>query len=102
MQSASAESLNACAVLQFQEADTANNILYGDVMRALSAHERPALRKDQTQWIQQRTRNCKQQHARDESLENWPALYHQCLTASTQSRKADLLHWLHHGEAPPR
>ena len=28
---------NACAVLDFQAADTANTILYGDVMRALSA-----------------------------------------------------------------
>lgn len=101
-QSSSADNRNACVVQRFQETDTANNILYGDVMRALSAHERPALRKDQTQWIQQRTRQCKQQHAGDEGQENWSSLYHQCLILATQSRRADLMHWLHHGEAPTR
>jgi hypothetical protein len=46
-QSTAVASLNACAVQHFQEVDTAQNILYADVMRALSAHERPALRQDQ-------------------------------------------------------
>ncbi len=35
------EETNACAVQVFQAADTEIAILYGDVMRALSAHERP-------------------------------------------------------------
>ena len=48
-QSTAVASLNACAVQHFQEVDTAQNILYADVMRALSAHERPALRQDHAQ-----------------------------------------------------
>ena len=42
------EQTNACAVQDFQAADTTISILYGDVMRALSAHERPQLRQEQT------------------------------------------------------
>lgn len=93
-------SQNACAVQRFQEVDTAQNILYADVMRALSAHERPALRQDQTAWSRSRTRDCKARHAEGESRPDWPARYHQCLTAATEARRAALMHWLHHGEAP--
>ena len=100
-QSTAVSSLNACAVQRFQEVDTAQNILYADVMRALSAHERPALRQDQTAWSRQRTRDCKARHAADEGRPDWPARYHQCLTATTEARRAALMHWLHHGEAPP-
>ena len=99
-QSTAVASLNACAVQRFQEVDTAQNILYADVMRALSAHERPALRQDQTDWSRSRTRDCKARHAEGESRADWPARYHQCLTATTEARRAALMHWLHHGEAP--
>jgi len=57
------EQTNACAVQAFQQADTDNNILYADVMRILSAHERPALRRDQNEWIRQRAATCKKQQA---------------------------------------
>ena len=100
-QSTAVSSLNACAVQRFQEVDTAQNILYADVMRALSAHERPALRQDQAAWSRQRTRDCKARHAADEDQSDWPARYHQCLTAATEARRTALMHWLHHGEAPP-
>ncbi|MCD2511797.1 lysozyme inhibitor LprI family protein [Comamonas endophytica] len=97
---ADAAARNACAVQDFQAADTANTILYGDVMRALSAHERPALRRDQSAWSRQRTQGCKAAHARDEALEDWPARLHHCLRQATEARRAALLHWLQHGEAP--
>lgn len=95
-------STNACAVQRFQQADTAQNILYADVMRALSAHERPGLRKDQTQWSRQRSLQCKAQHAADEGRDDWPQRLHDCLTLVTEQRRADLLHWLHAGQAPER
>lgn len=44
------EETNACAVQAFQAADTEIAVLYGDVMRALSAHERPQLRQEHTAW----------------------------------------------------
>lgn len=93
---------NACAMLDFQAADTANTILYGDVMRALSAHERPALRKDQSAWSRERITGCKAAHARDEALDDWPARYHHCLQQATEARRAALMHWLQNGEAPPK
>ena len=98
-QSSQPDSRNACAVQRFQEADTAQNILYGDVMRTLSAHERPALRKDQTAWNRQRTSQCKARHAADEVLADWPQRFHDCLTQATQQRRQALMHWLHRG--PP-
>ena len=91
---------NACAVLDFQAADTANTILYGDVMRALSAHERPALRRDQSAWARQRITGCKAAHAKEEALADWPARYHQCLRLTTEARRAALMHWLQNGQAP--
>ena len=56
----SVEETNACAVQAFQAADTEIAILYGDVMRALSAHERPQLRQEHTAWQRERTTRCKQ------------------------------------------
>ena len=94
-------SRNACAVQRFQQADSAQNILYGDVMRALSAHERPALRKAQSAWSRPRTSPCKARHASDEGRADWPQRLHDCLTQQTEARHATLRHWLHHGEAPP-
>jgi uncharacterized protein YecT (DUF1311 family) len=91
---------NACAVLAFQEADTALNILYGDVMRALSAHERPHLRTDQGMWNRNRVAQCKTSHRADEARGDWNALYHRCLVTKIDERRAVLMHWLHHGEAP--
>lgn len=91
---------NACAVQRYQEADTATQILYGDVMRALSAHERPALRQDQAAWQRTRAAQCKQAQRAAESRPEWPRLYHDCLTVHTQARRDALMHWLHHGEAP--
>ena len=93
--------VNACAVRDYQEADTALQILYGDVMRALSAHERPALRQDQQAWQRTRVTQCKQAQRAQEQRPEWPRLYHACLVAQTQARRQALMHWLHHGEAPP-
>ncbi|WP_284337607.1 lysozyme inhibitor LprI family protein [Comamonas sp. NoAH] len=99
-QSSNISSSNACAVQRFQQADTAQNILYGDVMRALSAHERPALRKDQAAWSRQRMQRCKAQHASDEGRADWPQRLHDCLTQATELRRQALMHWLHQERAP--
>ena len=80
-------SRNACAVQRFQQADSAQNILYGDVMRALSAHERPALRKDQSAWSRQRTSTCKARHAGDEG--RLSPLEQLLLTIDTELRVAE-------------
>ena len=90
---------NACAVQAFQQADTDNNILYGDVMRILSAHERPLLRRDQNDWIRQRAATCKKATDAQQAQPNWPKLYHECLVTEIGKRKKELMIWLHEG--PP-
>ena len=94
------EETNACAVQGYQQADTAIQILYGDVMRALSAHERPALRQDHAAWQRERVTHCKQTQRAAESRPEWPRLYPECLTAQTEARRGALMHWLHHGQKP--
>ncbi len=69
-------------------------------MRALSAHERPALRKDQSAWSRQRSQHCKAQHADAEGSPDWPQRLHDCLTQLTEQRRQALMHWLHEGRAP--
>jgi uncharacterized protein YecT (DUF1311 family) len=88
------EATNACAVKAYQETDTQIAILYGDVMRALSAHERPQLRQEHTAWQRDRITRCKQATRASESEPTWPRLYHECLTAETEARRRGLLRWL--------
>ena len=85
---------NACAVKAYQVADTQIAILYGDVMRALSAHERPQLRQEHTAWQRDRVTRCKQATRVSESEPEWPRLYHDCLTAETENRRRGLMRWL--------
>ena len=85
---------NACAVQTYQQTDTAIAILYSDVMRALSAHERPQLRQEQTAWQRERIMLCKQSTQATESTPEWPRLYHACLTAETEARRKGLMRWL--------
>ena len=85
---------NACAVQAFQAADTTIQILYEDVMRALSAHERPQLRQEHSAWRRERTALCKRETQPRETQPEGPRLFHECLTRVTQQRRAGLLRWL--------
>lgn len=88
---------NACAIKDFQQADSDHQILYGDVMRSLSAHERPALRKEQSEWSRQRITQCKQSSKAFEAQADWPSRYHQCLIQQIKARDSVLKRWLHQG-----
>ena len=90
----SVEETNACAVQAFQAADTEIAVLYGDVMRALSAHERPQLRQEHTAWLRARATQCKQATRATEQQAEGPRLYHECLTRETQQRRRGLMRWL--------
>lgn len=91
------QQINACAVKDFQQADADHNILYGDVMRSLSAHERPSLRKEQSDWSRQRITQCKQANKAFETQPDWPSRYHQCLVQQIKTRDVVLKRWLHEG-----
>ena len=86
--------VNACAVQSFQAADTTIAVLYGDVMRALSAHERPQLRQEHSSWQRERTARCKQATRTTEQQPDNPRIYHECLTRETQERRKGLMRWL--------
>lgn len=88
---------NACAIKAFQEADTDNQILYGDVMRAQSAHERPALRRNQNEWTRQRVQQCKKSQTAFEAQPDWPRRYHECLVQQIKARNTVIKQWLHQG-----
>ena len=86
--------VNACALQDFQTADTAIAVLYGDVMRALSAHERPQLRQEHGAWQRARTAQCKQATRSTEAQPDGPRIYHGCLVRETQERRRGLMRWL--------
>ena len=88
------EETNACAVRDYQEADTAIQIQYGDVMRALSAHERPQLRQEHSAWQRDRVARCKQATRATEQQPDGPRTYHECLTRETQQRRQGIMRWL--------
>jgi len=90
----SLDETNACAVQAFQAVDTEVAILYGDVMRALSAHERPLLRQEQSAWQRDRAVRCKKDTRTSESEPDWPRLYHECLKSETEARRRGLMRWL--------
>ena len=85
---------NACAVQAFQAADTTIALLYSDMMRALSAHERPQLRQEHSAWQRARTLRCKQATRATEQQPDAPQIYHECLTRETQARRQGLMRWL--------
>ena len=90
----SMDEMNACAVRDFQQADTAIQVLYGDVMRIQSAHERPSLRKEQTAWLRERDAICHKETAAQQARPEWPRLIHSCLTRETKARRAGLMRWM--------
>ena len=88
------EQVNACALRDFQAADTDIGVLYADVMRALSAHERPQLRREHTAWMQQRNAGCKQATRAFELQPDGQRRLHECMTEKTRERRSGLVRWL--------
>jgi len=95
------EQVNACALRASQAADTEIGVLYSDVMRALSATERPQLRREHSAWMQQRNAACRQATRAFEQQADRPRRYHECLTNRTQQRRQGLMRWLRQ-DAPAR
>lgn len=88
------DQVNACAMRDFRTADTAIGVLYGDVMRALAAHERPQLRREHSAWLKRRSADCKQATRSVEQQPEGPRRFHECLIEQTTARRAGLMRWL--------
>ena len=86
------EQVNACALRDFQTADTEMGMAYSGVMQALSGAERQQLRREHSSWMQERNAGCKQTTRAFEQQADGPRRYHECLTQKTQERRQALLH----------
>lgn len=88
------EQVNACALRDFQAADTAMGMAYSDAMQALPAAERTKLRREHSAWLQQRNTSCNEETRAFEQQADGPRRYHECLTDKTQQRRQSLIHRL--------
>lgn len=85
---ATAADTSACARHDFEAADATITVLYADVRRALSAHERPLLGQEQSAWLRARAAQC------PASAHPTDALRYACLQRVTQQRRQGLMRWL--------
>ena len=83
----------ACAAQAFAEADDTIAVLFADVRRALSAHERPQISKEQAAWLRQRDLRCPAPSKAALATDGL-ARQHDCLTKETLARRQGLLRWL--------
>ena len=91
--SPTAEQSEACAAQAFAEADETIAVLFADVRRALSAHERPQLSKEHAAWLRERERRCPAP-SKSAAAADGLAQKHTCLTRETQARRQGLMRWL--------
>ena len=87
------QQMNDCAARDFRAADAALNIRYGEVMNALSAQSRVALRNEQRAWLKGRDPACKTATKASEGGSIWPLEFNACLEQSTRKRTAELERW---------
>lgn len=99
-QSSAQAARNACAVQDFQQADTALSIQYGQLMQALAPGPRTGLRHSQNGWIKARTAGCKNAMRPHEAQPDHEQRYYECLVRATQARMQVLQQWS--PQAPPR
>ena len=83
----------ACAAQVFAEADETIAVLFADVRRALSAHERPQLSKEHSAWRRERDRRCPAPPKAALTADS-EAQQYACLIRETQARRQGLMRWL--------
>jgi len=83
----------ACAAQVFAEAEETIAVLFADVRRALSAHERPQLSQEHSAWRRERGRRCPAP-PKSGLTANSEAQHYACLTRETQARRQGVMRWL--------
>lgn len=87
-----------CTLQDFEAARAVTETLYGDVLTALAAHERPALRSDQNQWRGQARQHCQRQAPlRGAATAPENSAHHACMIEQYLLRRQALHHWLMNG-----
>ncbi|RZI89798.1 MAG: DUF1311 domain-containing protein [Variovorax sp.] len=87
------QQMNDCALRDYRAADAALNIRYGEVMNALGADARVALRTEQRAWLKRRDPACKREAKASEGGSIWPLVFNACLEKATRKRTAELDRW---------
>lgn len=96
--SAPACTAQTCTVQDYEAARQVTETLYGDVLTALSEHERPALRSDQNQWRGQARQHCQRQAPlRGAATAPENSAHHACMIEQYLLRRQALHHWLMNG-----
>ena len=85
---------DACTLQDFENTRQAVETLYGDVLTALDAQERPALREEQNQWRRSARQHCNQQAPLREPASS---AHYACMNKQYLERRKALHHWLMHG-----
>ena len=87
-----------CNLQDFEAARAVTETLYGDVLTALAAHERPALRSDQNQWRRAARQHCNRlAPLRGEAGAPGNNRHHACMIQQHMERRQALRHWLMNG-----
>lgn len=87
-----------CTLQDFEAARAVTETLYGDVLTALAAHERPALRSDQNQWRRAARQHCNRlAPLRGEAGAPGNSRHHACMIQQHMERRQALRHWLMNG-----
>ena len=87
------QQMNACAVRDYRAADAILNIRYREVMAALPAPARMALRQEQRDWLRHRDPACKAEARPSEGGSIWPLVFHGCLERATRARITAIDAW---------
>ncbi|MEH3085878.1 MAG: lysozyme inhibitor LprI family protein [Xylophilus ampelinus] len=87
------QQMDACAVRDFQAADSRLNIRYRERMESLPQEGRTALRQEQRAWLRARDPGCKEQVRRHEGGSAWPLAFYACLEQATRNRTGELERW---------
>lgn len=87
------QQLNACAVRDFQAADTRLNIRYSEVMAQLDADGRTRLRHEQREWLRRRDPACKSAARPNEGGSAWPLFFYGCMEKASTERTQALAGW---------
>ncbi|WP_158291778.1 lysozyme inhibitor LprI family protein [Lampropedia puyangensis] len=87
-----------CTLQDFEAVRDATEVMYGDVLLVLSAHERPALRSNQNEWRRAARAHCNQTAPAGADLQATNAsAHHACMIAQDMQRRQQIRHWLMNG-----
>ena len=93
------QAINACAEQEYQEADTALNVVYRQLLGKLGNERKAQLKAAQRAWLKFRDAHCTFDSTQYGEGSMKPTLYYGCLTTLTRARTEELQKHLEHSLA---